>query len=74
MAFYVASSYDNGKFHLESDSVDQTGVISVPNTAGFQNWTVVKKLIKLNAGEHMLKFVVDGDFFNVDKITFEEIK
>jgi hypothetical protein len=72
VSFYVASSYDSGKFHLESDGVDKTGVISVPNTNGFQNWTIVKKSVKLNAGQHVLKFVVDGDFFNIDKIVFEE--
>ena len=72
ISFYVASSYDSGKFHLESDGVDQTSVISVPNTAGFQNWVVVKKSVKLNAGQHLLKFVVDGDLFNIDKMIFEE--
>jgi hypothetical protein len=74
ISFYVASSYDSGKFHLESDGVDQTGVILVPNTTGFQNWTVVKKSIKLSAGQHVLKFVDDGDLFNIDKMVFEEIK
>ena len=74
ISFLVASSYDSGKFHLESDGVDQTGVISVPNTAGFQNWTVVKKTITLNAGQHVLKFVMDGDLFNIDKMIFDEIQ
>ncbi len=74
VSFHVASSYDSGKFHLESDGVDKTGVISVPNTKGFQNWTVVKKSIKLNAGQHVLKFVVDGDLFNIDKMVLEEGK
>jgi hypothetical protein len=68
VSFHVASSYDSGKFHLESDGVDKTGVILVPNTKGFQNWTVVKNSIKLNAGQHVLKFVVDGDLFNIDKM------
>ena len=72
-SFHVASSYDSGKFHLESDGVDITGAILVPNTKGFQNWTVVKESIKLNAGRHILKFVVDGNFFNIDKMVFEEI-
>ena len=71
MSFYVASPYDSVKFHLESDGVDQTGVIEVPNTAGFQNWTIVKKSIKLNEGQHVLKFVADGDNFNIDKMIFE---
>jgi alpha-L-fucosidase len=72
VSFLVASSYDSGKFHIESDGVDLTGVISVPNTKGFQNWTVVKKSIKLNVGQHILKFIVDGNLFNIDKIVFDE--
>ena len=74
ISFYVASSYDSGKFHLESDGVDQTGIISVPNTKGFQNWTIRKKSMKLNAGQHILKFVVDGDLFNINNMVFEEMK
>ncbi len=61
-------------FISNADGTDQTGIISVPNTAGFQNWTVVKKSIKLSAGQHILKFVDDGDLFNIDKMVFEEIK
>ena len=74
VSFLVASSYDSGKFHIESGGVDQTGVISVPNTNGFQNWTVIKSSIKLNAGQNVLKFVVDGNLFNIDKMVFEETK
>jgi hypothetical protein len=74
VSFYVASAYDSGKLHLEYDGADRTETISIPNTAGFQNWTVVKKSIKLNAGQHMLKLVVDGDLLNLDKMIFEEIK
>ena len=72
ISFYVASSYDSGKFHLECDGTDKTGIISIPNTSGFQNWEVVKKTIKLDVGMHLLKLVVDGDFFNIDKMVFEE--
>ena len=50
--------------------MDKTGVISVPNTSGFQNWEVVTKKVTLDAGQHMLKLVVDGDFFNIDKMVF----
>ncbi len=74
VSFYIASSYDSGKLHLESDGDDKTGIISIPNTHGFQNWEIIKKTIKLDAGEHLLKLVVDGDFFNLDKMVFEEIK
>jgi alpha-L-fucosidase len=74
ISFYIASSYDTGKLHLECDGADQTGIISIPNTAGFQNWKVIQKTVKLNAGQHVLKLIIDGDFLNLDKIVFEEIK
>ncbi len=74
VSFTVASSYDSGKFHLACDGVDKTGTISVPNTSGFQNWEVVRKAIPLDAGQHVLKLVVDGDFFNLDKLVFAETK
>jgi len=74
VSFYVASSYDSGKLHLECDNEDKTGVVIVPNTNGFQNWTVVNKTIELDAGQHVLKVFVDGDSFNLDKMLFEEVK
>jgi alpha-L-fucosidase len=72
ISFHVASSYDSGRFHLECDGVDKTGMMAVPNTAGFQNWEVVTKPVTLDAGEHVLKVVVDGDFFNFDKMVIAE--
>ena len=74
VSFTVASSYDTGKLHLECDGVDKTGTIAVPNTTGFQNWEAVTKTVTLDAGQHVLKLVVDGDFFNIDKMVFAEIK
>ncbi len=74
VSFYVASSYDSGKLHLECDGVDKTGIVSIPNTEGFQNWRVVKRTAKLDAGQHLLKLVVDGDYLNLDKMVFEETK
>lgn len=74
VSFYVASSYDSGKIHLECDGVDKTGVISIPNTVGFQNWNVVKKSVTLNPGKHLLKLTADGELFNIDKMVFAEKK
>jgi alpha-L-fucosidase len=74
ISFYIASSYDSGKLHLECDGKDRTGIISIPNTAGFQDWEVIKKTMPLEAGQHVLKLVVDGDLFNIDKMVFEETK
>ncbi len=74
ISFFVASAYDSGKLHLECDGVDITEIISIPNTAGFQNWEVITRTVKLHAGEHVLKIVVDGALFNLDKMIFKEIK
>jgi hypothetical protein len=73
ISFYIASNFDNAKMHLECDGKNKTGILSIPNTSGFQSWDVVKKTIKLDAGQHALKLVVDGDFFNLDKMVFKEI-
>ena len=49
-----------GTFHLESDGVNVTGPMTVPNTGGFQTWTsVIKTGVTLPAGRQVLKFVVD---------------
>lgn len=71
--FYVASEYNSGKFHLEINNKDITGIIEVPNTKGFQNWEIISKKIKLNKGKHILKFYADGEYFNIDKMVFEKI-
>lgn len=74
VSFYIASESESGKLHLECDGVDKTGIISIPNTKGYQNWENVTRTVKLDVGEHMLKIVIGGDYFNIDKIVFEEIK
>ena len=71
ISFYLASTSENGKFHLECDGKNKTGAISVPNTAGYQNWDSVRKQVKLDAGEHVLKLVIDNEGFNLDKMVFE---
>ena len=74
VSFFIASPSDNAKLHLEVDGKDKTGTFPIPNTAGYQNWNVVKKTIKLDSGRHLLKLVVDSAGLNIDKMVFEEIK
>jgi O-glycosyl hydrolase len=60
--FRVASAASNGKFHLEIDGIDVTGPLTVPNTAGWQNWTTITKTgVTLSAGQHVLKLRMDGN-------------
>ena len=74
ISFYCSSAYDSGKLHLECDGTDKTGVIPIPNTQGFQNWEVARKTVRLDAGQHVLKLIAEGDYFNLDKMVFEEIE
>ena len=74
VTFHIASTSDNSKLHLECDGENKTGIITLPNTAGFQTWEVVKKEVKLDEGKHVLKILIDGDGLNLDKMVFEEIK
>ncbi len=73
VSFYVATTSDDSKIHLECDGDNKTGIVSIPNTKGFQSWDVVKKNIKLEAGKHILKLVIDGGPLNIDKMVFEEM-
>ncbi|MGK9476427.1 alpha-L-fucosidase [Melioribacter sp. OK-6-Me] len=72
VSFYLASSMNNGKFHLECDDEVITDIISAPDTKGYQNWEVITTTLKLDEGIHILKFVADGSYFNIDKMVFEE--
>ena len=73
IAFTIASATEGSKLHLECDGTDITGIISIPNTHAYQSWEMVKCSVKLDAGQHILKLVIDGDGLNVDKMVFEEI-
>ncbi len=58
--FRVASAASGGSLHLESDGVDVTGKISVPNTGGWDNWqTITKASVALSAGQHVLRLAFD---------------
>jgi alpha-L-fucosidase len=74
VSFYIASDSDNSMAHLECNGTDITGVIAIPNTGAFQKWEVVSRTVKLEAGEYILKFFIDADGLNLDKMEFEEIE
>ena len=74
VSFSVASGNEGGQMHLECDGRDVTGIVPVPFTGAFQNWTKIGKTVKLDAGPHELKLVIDADNVNLDKMIFEEIR
>ena len=73
VSFYIASVFDDAKMHLEVDGADKTGVFTIPNTGGGQTWKEVKKILKLEAGEHVLKLAIDYRGVHIDKMVFEEV-
>jgi hypothetical protein len=56
----VASSGAGGTFHIESNGVNLTGPISIPNTGGWQTWTTIKKDVTLSAGVQVFKVAFDS--------------
>ena len=52
----VASQSTGGSLHLQFDGIDETGLISVPATGGWQNWTTVSASANLDAGLQVLRF------------------
>jgi beta-glucanase (GH16 family) len=51
------SSSTGGSFRIEFAGLDKTGTVTVPNSAGPQNWRTVRRLVNLNAGTQVLRFV-----------------
>lgn len=67
----VASSLDGAAFHLEIDGVAVTSSIIVPNTGAWNIYQTVKGTTQsITADTHILRFVVDGSYFNIDWIQF----
>lgn len=62
----VASENGGGTFRLEVDGVDRTGVVTTPDTGGWQTWTDVDFSANLDAGPRVLRFVPLSGEFNVN--------
>ncbi|MCR6638791.1 MAG: family 43 glycosylhydrolase [Sporocytophaga sp.] len=70
--FRVAADGTGKTFHVEMDGVDITGVVSVPNTGGWQIWeTVAVPGIQLTNGQHVMRIVFDSDYMNLNWVEFK---
>jgi hypothetical protein len=69
---YVATISGTGKLHLEQDGKDISGILSAPDTKGYQNWQAIESSVKLEKGSHLLKIVLDHaeSGLNLDKMVF----
>ena len=54
----VASPGTGGTFMIKLDGQDVTGIISIPNTGGWQTWQTVSKVVSLTEGPHI--FTIEG--------------
>jgi len=69
--FRVASAQSGATFHLEVDSANVTGTLTVPNTGGWQTWaTVSKTSVSLSSGQHVLRLYMDNGGGNFNWINF----
>ena len=67
----VASAYSGKRFRILVNGSDVSGILSVPNTGGYQIWqTVTRSRIYLAAGTHRLRSVVGDSGFNLNWVSF----
>ncbi|MFH1369220.1 MAG: cellulase family glycosylhydrolase [Elusimicrobiota bacterium] len=70
--FRVASPNSSGKFRLEIEGKDVSGLISAANTGVWSTWTtIVKKGVVIPKGRHKIRFYVISGEFNIDWIKFK---
>ncbi len=67
----VAAITGGRQFHLEVNNQDVSGALVVPNTGGWQIWQTVSANITLNAGEQVIRVVMDSNDFNLHRMTFK---
>src|SRR6185295_53215 len=72
----VASAGNGGTFRLEFNGIDKTGLFTVPNTGGWQNWQTLSKTgIFLNAGQQVMRLYetnagASGSVANINWVRF----
>jgi len=57
----VAARGQGGTFHLEFNGVDKTGPMTIPDTGGWDAWSVVSHTLSLSAGVHVMRLVMESD-------------
>lgn len=65
----ASSAFSTSAFHIEIDGQNVTGIVGVPKTGNWNNFRWVGKTrISLAAGQHVLKIVVDQQYFNLNSV------
>ena len=63
--FRVASANSGGQLVLSKNGTD-VGVVTVPNTGGWQNWTTVSTTVQLSAGQQDLAIFARAGGWNIN--------
>jgi hypothetical protein len=67
----LASPNSGSTLHVESDGVNISGTVAVPNTGGWQTWqTATVTTSSLTAGQHILRIYEETGGFNINYLTF----
>ena len=69
----VASGGTGGTFHAEFNGVDKTGLLTIPNTGGWENWQTISRTVSLSAGVQILRVFVDSNSLNIGNFNFFRI-
>lgn len=65
----ASTTFSNSAYHIEIDGKNVTGPITVPRTGSWSKFQWVgKKSVSLTAGKHVLKIVVNQEYFNLNAI------
>jgi Carbohydrate binding module (family 6)/Secretion system C-terminal sorting domain/Right handed beta helix region len=67
------ASIIGGTFHIEMDGANVTGLLTAPNTGGWQNWVDVTKSVTLTAGQHIMRYFIDTKEFNTNKFVVSPV-
>jgi arabinoxylan arabinofuranohydrolase len=68
----VASATQNGSsIRVKIDGTDATGVLQIPNTGGWQNYTSVFHDISLTEGKHIMQVMMGDGAFNINHINIK---
>ncbi len=72
VSIMVGTTSESGKLHLEFNGENNTGILPVLNTGGYQNWKPVTATVQLNAGKQIMRIFLDeaNSGLNMDKVIF----
>lgn len=67
----VASALSDGTIHVAFDDHDVTGIQTVPNTGGWQQWVWLDiPFVQLDAGVQVMRITVDNAGYNLSYLQF----